>query len=306
MTHVLYRVFFTIIFLSCAPMVSAASLVYHEVPDLTRVSDYSTDNKIQTLDIAYRDLSLKLRYISDRAYLSVENGRDTRVDWKPVKINFFYDISFDGAEKDIHLLLKKNDTKQGYLLFPAFTEEYASYFVYAFKGNALDYLGNYAATDFGKGTFSFNEASKELTRSSDKISRFTKEDAAEKNDFQHVATDLKLLNAHQSTRITKDWIGYYEGSFLRLKDESADPRAWGTLNVKIGTDTATFHLDSYKEQIRKNLKVIFSDAKKIQLAVTGNDKQILTIVSDKNTYALSGSLMEQIIGTSDTYGIEKK
>ena len=90
-------------------------------------------------------------------------------------------MDFARAEKDIHLLLKSKDAAEGYLLFPAFTEQYAAYFVYYFKKNTLDYLGNYQATDFGKGPFSFDEQSKELYRTASgkvsKLIRIDKENA---------------------------------------------------------------------------------------------------------------------------------
>lgn len=60
-----------------------------------------------------------------------------------------------------------------------------------------------------------------------------------------------------NTIIKKDnaWNGKYEGSFLRLKEESADPRAWGQIKLEINNKKAKLNIDSYVEIVEKNLTV---------------------------------------------------
>ncbi len=325
MKHIFYSLLFLTALLSCnnttsAPLVKEADSVaavgkqqdkitYKEVSGLQKRSDYNTASQVQKLDLSYQSLVLRIRYISDRAYIAMG---DAGVDWQPLKVNFYYDLSFADAEKDIHLLLKGNDMTKGYVLFPGFTEEYASYFVYYFENNAIRYLGNYEATDFNKGAFAFDEQTQEFYRTSDRFSKLTKATEVDRVSFDAVAKDTQLLKENNSgagakqAAISKEWQGTYSGSFLRLKEESADPRAWGSLGLNMDKGSAKFYLDSYNENVVKELKVVFADAQKIRFVARDNDKQGLTLLLDKNKYKLSGTLMEEIVGVRETYELEKK
>lgn len=212
MKQIFYSVLFLITFLSCKNTTSAPlkaeqesvsdnskvsdNFIYSEVADIKKRADYKSADKIQKLDLSYAALNLKIRYISDRAYIAMGNENNARTDWQPLKINFYYDMSFEDAEKDIHLLLKGNNVADGYLLFPAFTEQYASYYVYYFKENSLNYLGNYEAANFNKGAFSFDEKTKELYRSSDKASKLNKIAEEDKVGADHMAEDIRLLKGN--------------------------------------------------------------------------------------------------------------
>ncbi|RYE00211.1 MAG: hypothetical protein EOP54_00945 [Sphingobacteriales bacterium] len=326
MKHIFYSILFLTAFLSCKNTTSASlvqeqesvaadtknkdNYIYTEVTGLKRNSDYSTASQMQKLELTYQSLTLKIRYIADRSYIALDNGKATS-DWQQLKVNFYYDMSFAAAEKEIHLLLKDNDLTKGYVLFPAFTEQYASYFIYYFEKNALRYLGNYEAADFNKGAFAFNEQSREFYRSSDKGSKLTKIEQVDRASFDPVAADIKLLkstneNGAKPAAINKEWLGTYKGSFLRLKEESADPRAWGEIDLSIGKESVKFHLDSYNENVAKEMKIVFADAQKIRLVAEGNDKQVLTLLRDKNKYQLSGSLIETIVGLREIYELDKK
>lgn len=212
MKQIFYSVLFLITFLSCKNTTSAPlkaeqesvsdnskvsdNIIYSEVADIKKRADYKAADKVQKLDLAYGALNLKIRYISDRAYIAMGNENNARTDWQPLKINFYYDMSFEDAEKDIHLLLKGNNTDDGYLLLPAFTEQYASYYVYYFKANTLNYLGNYEAANFSKGALSFDEKTKELYRSSDKAAKLNKIAEEDKVGSGHITEDVKLLKGN--------------------------------------------------------------------------------------------------------------
>lgn len=326
--HIFYSLFFIATLLSCknttltTPVQQVAGVmadskqedhifIYTEVSGLKRSPDYSTANKVQKLDLIYQSLSIKIRYISDRAYITVDNAHRSS-GWQPLKINFYYDMSFADAEQDIRLLLKDNNITEGYLLFPAFTEQYASYFVYYFSANLLRYLGNYEAENFKQGPISFNEQTKIFYRSSDKASQLTKIKEMDQAGLDTMAEDIKLLEEHnlkgnsvKEITISNEWLGVYDGSFLRLKEEPADPRAWGTINLKVAKESVKFHLYSYSENVAKELNIVFADAKKIRFVALDNDKQGLTLLLDKNKYKLSGILIEEIVGVRETYELEK-
>lgn len=135
--------------------------IYNEVLTIKK-GDYDINNQTQKTYIQYKTLKLKIRYIEEKAYISISRENKLLVDWHPVQMNFFYDTTYEDAEKDIHLLLKGNDTNSGYILLPSFTEQFATYFVYQFKGKNLNYIGEFACNDFQKGTFYFDENSNSL------------------------------------------------------------------------------------------------------------------------------------------------
>ena len=126
MKQIFYSLLFLTALLSCnnttsAPLAKEAEPVvagdkqqdkvtYKEVSGLQKRSDYSTASQVQKLDLSYQSLVFKIRYIADRAYIAMG---DAGVDWQPLKVNFYYDMSFRDAEKDIHLLLKDNDVTKG-------------------------------------------------------------------------------------------------------------------------------------------------------------------------------------------------
>jgi len=207
----LIPLFFSIVFLSCkkttntSPLeenkyTSSASIdsnnnfVYNEVFNLKKNSDYNLKNEVKKLNLNYRSLSIKIGYISERAYISIQNENNKLFDWKPFKINFYYDMSFADAEKDVHFLLKDGDSSSGYLLFPAFTEQYSTYFVYYFTKDVFNYIGNYEFPDFSKGSFSFNERLKELTvSSSGTVKKLNKIKETNAENFDKVDDDILLL-----------------------------------------------------------------------------------------------------------------
>lgn len=172
-------------------LIAESNSVYKEVSALHKESDYNLENKVQKLDIKLNSLKFKIRYISDRAYLSIENF----VSWQPVHINFYYDMSFEHAEKDIHVLLKNNDTSSGLLMFPAFTEQYATYFLYKFEKNNLIFFGTYEIPEFVKGSFSFDEKTNELSVDyKNKIVKLKKIQKDEELSFKNVQEDINILN----------------------------------------------------------------------------------------------------------------
>lgn len=170
--------------------------IYIEVINPNKKSDYSTDKQVQKLDLVYNSLKIKFRYISERAYISIENKKEELIDWKPIYMNFFYDMSLELAEKDIHILLKNNNTSEGYLLLPAFTEQFSTYFLYHFEKDRLNFIGAYEVSEFVKGTFSFDESSKTvyIHPSSSKKLKLNKINNYPKEEFNNIQKDFNLLN----------------------------------------------------------------------------------------------------------------
>ncbi|MCQ9637033.1 hypothetical protein MP477_18980 [Chryseobacterium sp. WG23] len=100
------------------------------------------------------------------------------------------------------------------------------------------------------------------------------------------------------------WNGKYSGSFLRLKDETADPRAWGQIHLHIHGKSATLSIDSYVENVQKKLK-LFSESKDELRLKDISDGKSLTLSKKSGTITMEGNLMESIVGISEKYEIEK-
>lgn len=170
--------------------------LYVEVLNSNKKSDYSTDKQVQKLDLIYNSLKIKFRFISERAYISIDNNKEELIDWKPIYMNFFYDMSLELAEKDVHILLKNNNTSEGYLLLPAFTEQFSTYFLYHFKKDRLNFIGTYEVSEFLKGTFSFDENSKVvyIHPYNYKKLKLNKIDDNQKEKFDNIQEDFDLLS----------------------------------------------------------------------------------------------------------------
>ncbi|MFP3832877.1 hypothetical protein [Chryseobacterium sp. SIMBA_028] len=113
-------------------------IVYNEIKVPKKRSNYD-DGAIQSFDMSFTSQIFKIRYIEDRAYIQYEIDGKVIQGWQFLNINFYYDSSYEIAEKDSHLLYNESDSS-GILLFPGFTEEYAVYFVYEFNNNKLQYI----------------------------------------------------------------------------------------------------------------------------------------------------------------------
>ncbi|QYS89191.1 DUF3828 domain-containing protein [Flavobacterium davisii] len=81
--------------------------------------------------------------------------------------------------------------------------------------------------------------------------------------------DLKIIN----------WIGTYNGTFLRLKDESSDPRGWANFNIKIDKNFQDFYLFSYVEEKNSKLKLI--NTNNDELIFRMDDNNTIKIKKDK-------------------------
>lgn len=286
------------------------STLFKEINNIKKTSDYNFANEIQKLDIAYNTLNIQLRYLSEKAYISIKNGDNLLLDWESVKINFFYDSSLEIAEKDIHLLLNQNNNRELYLLFPSFTEEYKSYFVYFIKPNFIQYIGNFECSNFNKGSFEFDRKNQELYIKSDKKYTLKKlEDSQSKNELplEEIKKDIeRIKDSSSEINSLNNWIGNYDCNFLRMKEESADPRAYGMIYINIDNNEAKFKLDTYVEIIDKDLIVLSCNSTEIILAERDNQKSKFTITKNNKKYELKSDLLNNTVGEISTYGLIKK
>ncbi|WP_421498052.1 DUF3828 domain-containing protein [Flavobacterium columnare] len=107
-------------------------------------------------------------------------------------------------------------------------------------------------------------------------------------------SDLKLFN----------WIGNYNGTFLRLKDESSDPRGWANFNIKINKNHQNFHLFSYVEEKDSKLKLV--SVNNHELIFRMDDNSFIKIKKDeKSEYNLESSYINSLTGKKNILLLEK-
>ena len=107
-------------------------------------------------------------------------------------------------------------------------------------------------------------------------------------------------------KISNFWDGKYEGNFLRMKEESADPRAFAMIYVDIKNNIAKFKLDSYKEILDKNLLILESDQQHIILYDKEDRNSKFIIKRKQNEFSMTSNLLDETTGNIATYTLNKK
>lgn len=109
----------------------------------------------------------------------------------------------------------------------------------------------------------------------------------------------------KNDKINNNWNGKYECNFLRIKEESADPRAYAMINIIIKNNDATFRLDSYKEILDKDLLIIGSTPNKIILCERDNKNSKFSITRSNDDFILTSDLLNRTTGEITTYNLKK-
>lgn len=285
------------------------SLLFKEINYTKKVSDYNINSKVKKLNITYNAINIELRYVSENAYLSIKKGGGLMLDWEFVQISF-NDGSYEDVDEDIHLLVNENDESEFYLLFPSSTEEYKNYYVYFIKPNSIQYIGGFECTNFNKGSFEFDRKNQELYIKSDKKYALKKlEDSESKNELplEEIKKDIeRIKDSSSEINSLNIWIGKYSCNFLRIKEEYADPRAYGMIYINIDNNVVKFKLDTYNEIIDKNLIVLSSNSTEIILAERDNKNSKFTITKNNNKFELKSDLLNNTVGEISTYELVKK
>ncbi len=89
--------------------------------------------------------------------------------------------------------------------------------------------------------------------------------------YKKIDNELPISNKEEKVLvkdISKKWQGKYEGSFIRLSQESADPRAWASLELEVKSNELKFYYFSYLEQdINQVLKLREEKSKSLSFGV---------------------------------------
>ncbi|QNN42940.1 hypothetical protein [Pedobacter roseus] len=108
-----------------------------------------------------------------------------------------------------------------------------------------------------------------------------------------------------NNKINKIWEGKYKCNFLRIREESADPRAYAMIVITIKGNNATFQLEGYNEVLNKQLLVLNSGLNKIILHEKNQKDSKFTITKSNNKFILTSDLLNKITGEVKTYKLQK-
>ncbi|MBO6183107.1 MAG: hypothetical protein J6O88_00245 [Chryseobacterium sp.] len=102
------------------------------------------------------------------------------------------------------------------------------------------------------------------------------------------------------------WLGNYSCNFLRMKEESGDPRGWGMIRIKIKTDSAKFSLDTYIENFEKELIVVNQNEYEMILSLKNKKDSTFVITKNNNKYFLKSNFINETVGETETYELKKE
>lgn len=130
------------------------------------------------------------------------------------------------------------------------------------------------------------------------------------NEILYLKSNEKLLkkwtfNKHKFPAGSTQFTGSYTGHFLRMKEESGDPRGWGTIQIKINNASGNFQLDSYVENVKKDLITVKTQPFEIVLADKEDRSLTFVITRNINKYMLKSNFIDQLVGTGETYELKK-
>jgi len=108
-----------------------------------------------------------------------------------------------------------------------------------------------------------------------------------------------------NSKINKIWAGKYKCNFLRIKEESADPRAYAMIVVIIKGNSATFQLEGYNEVLNKKLLVLNRGPNKITLHEKNQKNSKFTITRSNNKLIFTSDLLNKITGEVANYKLER-
>lgn len=158
--------------------------------------------------------------------------------------------------------------------------------------------------------FRFNKDDEERT----KIDLLLKNNSEDKlliysilnNEYLNFSSLKNTPTSQKKNNFYDEWIGTYKGQFLRLKEESADPRAYAMLYIDIKNNEAIFKLDSYKEILNTDLVIFSYNSNEIVLVEKNNKNSKFTITKNNKKYELKSNLLNDTVGEISVYELEKK
>jgi hypothetical protein len=131
------------------------------------------------------------------------------------------------------------------------------------------------------------------------------------NEILYLKSNKKLLkkwtfDKRKFPASGNQFTGSYTGHFLRLKEESGDARGWGTIKINIHNASANFQLDSYVENVKKDLITVKTQPSEIVLADKEDHSLTFIITKNSNKYILKSNFIDKLVGTKETYELKNE
>jgi len=115
---------------------------------------------------------------------------------------------------------------------------------------------------------------------------------------------VSYLIKQGAIKYSSDWLATYSGHFLYLKEEKADPRAWGKILVKIGDNIAHLQIETYDKSNDK--EYVFKEEKNNEISfVDLKNEDYIKIIKKSSTYLLKSSFLDSLLDKNNLYTIEK-
>ncbi len=125
---------------------------------------------------------------------------------------------------------------------------------------------------------------------------------SEKSDSLNSKTTIEAKTPQK----TFSWLGNYSCNFLRMKEESGDPRGWGMIRLKIKKDSMKFGLDTYIENFEKDLVILKQTENEIILSLKNKKDSTFVITKNNNKYFLKSNFINETVGETETYELKKE
>ncbi|MBW3523130.1 hypothetical protein [Chryseobacterium sp. NKUCC03_KSP] len=125
---------------------------------------------------------------------------------------------------------------------------------------------------------------------------------SEKSD----SLNSKTIIEAKTPQKTFSWLGNYSCNFLRMKEESGDPRGWGMIRLKIKKDSMKFGLDTYIENFEKDVVILKQTENEIILSLKNKKDSTFVITKNNNKYFLKSNFINETVGETETYELKKE
>ena len=115
---------------------------------------------------------------------------------------------------------------------------------------------------------------------------------------------VSYLIKQGAIKYSSDWLATYSGDFLYLKEEKADPRAWGKILVKIDDNIAHLQIETYDKSNDK--EYVFKEEKNNEISFVDLKREdYIKIIKKNSTYLLKSSFLDSLLDENNLYTIEK-
>lgn len=122
----------------------------------------------------------------------------------------------------------------------------------------------------------------------------------------YFAKDSKTTIETKTPQKAFSWLGNYSCNFLRMKEESGDPRGWGMIRLKIKKDSMKFGLDTYIENFEKDVVILKQTENEIILSLKNKKDSTFVITKNNNKYFLKSNFINETVGETETYELKKE